>query len=641
MSENSSNGRSLQHLPTEILINVLSYLDEKDLYAVQATCIHFRDIVNDEELWKNLFASWINSRLFPSFSRSSKFSVEYVQRNHGLHEWRHNRGVKTRYTVATQNQYNQLEHMVFEYPRCACYSDGVIILVQLHSRRRKDRLTYMPCTTPHGCSTMHFNINAAVFGRFDGRVFGKLLTNKSHLCPVTEFNAIHRSGVTAITTAALEDSSQDWCVSGCESGQVIWWCEAKMCKTMQVSSEPILRLALHKNLTVIMDPHQIYIVDKMETVSILDIPPGLQKSMAQIQFFKVDFGGKHLILGNPWEIFVISINTQKDFGFTRSIQFTSNIQNVFIDDVTAKRTQDSSVAGGDGCFMGVLTEDNTVHAINIRTPGSTLRIQTKLTFQDEVHAVQINNLVLVCAFSGTIGIFDAASGAELRVIRKTEKIPQFLGISHGRMIVGSGNVLHFLQYTDLETKQKKSGSASSTRSTKWNEVLHSQLDIYNEDENNRAEEQRRTQKLRQKFMGDLDDEEIQLRIALLESEAASLNEQKRAMEQDSTDVDEDLLRAIEESRLSFETMHASEEQEEDLELLRAIQQSRIEEESRNVAQRPRRRDGPLGEFASSDELWSSGQARHNTRDPRTPSSDANGSIDDDLAFAQALSMSEL
>lgn len=142
-------------------------------------------------------------------------------------------------------------------------------------------------------------------------------------------------------------------------------------------------------------------------------------------------------------------------------------------------------------------------------------------------------------------------------------------------------------------------------------------------------------------MGDLDDEEIQLRIALLESEAASLNEQKRAMEQDSTDVDEDLLRAIEESRLSFETMHASEEQEEDLELLRAIQQSRIEEESRNVAQRPRRRDGPLGEFASSDELWSSGQARHNTRDPRTPSSDANGSIDDDLAFAQALSMSEL
>ncbi|CUS22202.1 LAQU0S04e10572g1_1 [Lachancea quebecensis] len=643
------SGTPLQSLPTEILINILSHLDEKDLYAVQATCKHFRDIINDEELWKNLFVSRINTRLFPSFSRSLKYSVEYVERNRGLNEWRHNRAIKTKYTVATQNQYNQLEQMVFDYPRCACYSDGVIMLVQLHSRRRKDRLTYMPCTTPHGCSTMHFNINAAVFGRYDGRVFGKLLTNKSHLCPVTEFNAMHRSCVTAITTAALEDSSEDWCVSGCETGQVIWWCEAKMRKSLQISNKPILRLALHKDWTVAMDSEHICIVRKMDTILRLDIPLNLRRSPNQIQFFKVDFGGRLLVLGDTSEIFVISIDVDQDFGHTRSLQFENSVQNVFIDEATTKRTQDASIAGGDGCFMGVLTADNSIHTVNIRTPGSNLCIQTKLTFVDEVHVAQINNLVLVCAFSGSLGIFDAANGSELRVVRKTEKIPQFLGVSHGRMIVGSGNVLHFLQYAGLEDKQKKTGSSQITRSNKWNEVLHSQLDLYNEDERSRLQEQKRLEKLRQKFLGDIDDEETQLKIALMESEAAAMDVPSSIKEESPAEPDEDLLRAIEESRLSFENSMAVEEQGEDNELLRAIQQSREEEESRRTSRRSQRRMAPLGELvgSSSSELQSTRQGPHINSlfaQPQTPEVSSNQPRhfeDEELELAKALSLSEL
>ncbi|SCW03265.1 LAFE_0G06634g1_1 [Lachancea fermentati] len=639
MANREGNTLKFQELPTEILIHIFSYLDEKDFYALQESCKQFAQIINDEELWKNLFMSRIHTRLFPSFSRSSKYSIEYVERNRGLSEWRHNRAVKTKYTVATQNIHNQLEKVVFEYPRCACYSDGVIMLVQLYSKRRKDRLTYMPCTTPQGCSTMHFNINAAVFGRYDGRVFGKLLTSKSYLSPVTEFNNMHSSPVTAITTAALEDSSEDWCVSGCEAGQVIWWCGTKQRKALQLSKKPILRLALHKEMTVVLDLNKIYIIQNMENISTLDVPADLQLSSAQIQFFKVDFGGKLLILADTSRLYVMSINSDQDFGFTRSLHFPNSIQNVFIDEATTKKTQDSMVAGGDGCYVGILTRDNSVMTINIRTPGSSLRIQTKLTFQDEVHACQVNNLVLVCAFSGTLGIFDAANGAELRVVRKTEKFPQFLDISHGRMIIGSGNVLHYLQYADSDVVNRKPNSSQRNKSIKWNEVLHSQLDIYEEDERSRQESLSRANLLREKFVGDLDDEELQLKIALMESESL-------ATEQVEVNEDELLRRAIEESRLSFEGNQLIED-EPDEALLLALRQSQEEEERRRTARRAERRMAPLGEFQTPDMSVSS-QVEVDTsfNEVSTENTFLTGQYghlnhDEEMELARALSLSEL
>ncbi|SCU96435.1 LAFA_0G06326g1_1 [Lachancea sp. 'fantastica'] len=636
MAQAMESSTDLQNLPSEILINILSYLDEKDLYAVQATCKHFMEIVNDEELWKNLFISQIHSRYFPSFSRSWKYSLEYIKRNRGLNEWKHNRAVKTKYTVTAQNQYNQLEKMVFEYPRCACYSDGVIMLVQLHSKRRKDRLTYMPCTTPQGCSTMHFNINAAVFGRFDGRVFGKLLTNKSHLHPVTEFNAVHRSAVTAITTAALEDSAEDWCASGCESGQVIWWCETKMQKHMQISDKPILKLSLHKDLTVVMDSHQIFIVDKMNFSHKLDIPSDLQHTLTQIQHFEVDFGGRHLILGSMSTLYVISIDPHKDFGFTRSLSFPDYIEKIFIDDVTSKRTQESSLAGGDGCFLGVLTGDNSVVVINIRAPGRNLRIQTKLTFEERVHIAQINNLVLVCAFSGYLGIFDATDGTELRVVRKTEKMPQFLGISHGRMILGSGNVLHYLQYADEEATQKRSGSSQGARGNKWNEVLNTQLDLYNEDENSRREEVDRIQKLRKRFMGDLDDEEIQYQIALMESQSTAQAFNPAAAPEEG-ELDEELLKALEESRLTADSAMTPQVVDEDTEIMLALEQSREEGDRLNSGRRIRRH-GPIGEAVSSTVACT----EHNGSEesPSSPALTSQRNYDEDLELALALSLQE-
>ena len=80
-------GLVLQDLPPEILINIFSHLDEKDLFTLQELSTHFRNLIHDEELWKNLFKSRVHTTHFPTFSQSSKFSVEYIERTRGLHHW--------------------------------------------------------------------------------------------------------------------------------------------------------------------------------------------------------------------------------------------------------------------------------------------------------------------------------------------------------------------------------------------------------------------------------------------------------------------------------------------------------------------------------------------------------------------------
>ncbi|SCV02005.1 LAMI_0G15148g1_1 [Lachancea mirantina] len=635
---------TLQGLPTEVLIRIFSYLDEKDFLNLQESCKQFEQIINDEELWKNLFVSRIYTQFFPSFSKSPKYSIEYIERTRGLNEWRHNRAVKTKYTVATQNVHNQLEKVIFEYPRCACYSDGVIMIVQLHSKRRKDRLTYMPCTTPQGCSTMHFNINAAVFGRFDGRVFGKLLTNKSHLSPVTEFDALHSACVTAITTAALEDSREDWCVSGSENGEIIWWCEAKMRRKLRLSQQPILRVAMNRDTTVVMDLRRIYVVEQMEAVDVIDVPYELARNPNQLHFFKIDFGGKLLIIGDTRRIYVISINPHKDFGFTRSLEFVERIQDIGIDEVTSKRQQNSHIAGGDGCFLAIMTADNSVTTINIRAPGTILRTQTKLDFKGELFACKVNNLVLVCAFSESLGIFDAANGTELRVVRKTEKIPQFLDVSHGRMIVGSGNVLNYLQYTtnDEPTKRKHSVS-SKTRSNKWTDVLHTQLDLYNEDEKQRVDSIQRSQTLQRRFVGDVEDEELQLEIAMMESR--DVHSHSLPQVHNGEEQDDELLLALEQSRLSYEGDVNTETRENDQELFTALRLSSAESTNRINSRRLERRRAPLGEYLGPDSSHFANEAgNRNSLSPSTnditPHSADRLEYDEDLQLAFALSLSE-
>ncbi|CAI4617045.1 CEQ_1a_G0039070.mRNA.1.CDS.1 [Saccharomyces cerevisiae] len=663
-------GLVLQDLPPEILINIFSHLDEKDLFTLQELSTHFRNLIHDEELWKNLFKSRVHTTHFPTFSQSSKFSVEYIERTRGLHHWQHNKAIRTKYTIIPTRNWDQpsIERIVFDYPRVAAYNDGTITILQLqnHKRQKKfKKLIYIPCTTPQGCSTMDFNINAAVFGRFDGRVFGKLLSNKSYLTPVMEFTGRHSAGVTAICNSESWDTSrEDWSVSGSENGEIIWWCENKLVKMWKVSNRVIWKLAFFKDWTLIMDDEKLYIIHQMQELHSIDIPKDLDEQPMRVRFFKMDFGSMTLVLADLNNVYTISVNPNGNFGNLRKLEMPEQICAVEIDEKTSQREQNWQFAGDDGCYISLLTTQNTLYIINIRDLSSSgLKVQCKISFDEQVYVSQVTNLIVVVALPNVLQILNAMTGELIKTVLKTEKFPEFLKVSQDKIIMGSGNVLNYLKFVSSDSKKHHhSTKGKNTVSNKWNETLNTELQYYDEDEDLRRKRQSEISRLIDAYGGDLElsgdtDEEndIQLRIALLESQEAQARNQAEAGEPVGDDEDEQLRRALEESQLIYETQTNSsanhgnstndEIDEDDEEFLRAIRQSRVEDERRRHLRNHTtgRRNGPLGDdnFATYGAAESSERTSTENTIGSSVGVDASNNVDEDLQLAIALSLSEI
>ncbi|AAS53809.1 AFR438Wp [Eremothecium gossypii ATCC 10895] len=543
----------LQELPTEVLVSIFSYLDVQDFKALEQASGRFHRIINDEELWKNMFLARMHTKYFPSCSRSSRYSIEYGERNLQLARWRHSRAITTKYEITHERRTNDISapgirQVVFDFPRCACYNEGLVTFLQLNAKRRKDRLVYIQCATPHSCSVMHFNINAVVFGRFDGKVFGKLLTNKSYLSPVIEFDSSHNSCVTAITTIAYEGSSHDWCVSGSEDGEIIWWCDAKLHSRMKISNQTILKLFINPRMTVAIDTERAYIITGMKEVHSLELANYVTATNGGgPKFIQVDFGGELLVLGSSSKLCVVSINRHRDIGFSRKFDSATEILQISIDENTARReAEGAAVAGGDGCYIAVRCADYSVMVFNIRSQTPEIKPQLKLSFHEPLFSCKVNHLILACAFSGMVGLYDAAIGTEVRVTRGTEEYPQFLDLADGHLVIGSGNTLHYHQYASLNQKKKKK-PVSNVRGNRWNETVQSQLEVFHDTERLRNEQVERDAELRQRFLGDVDDEEIQLQIALVESETTYTS-----LPAAGVSYEEEFRRALEESRRAYE-----------------------------------------------------------------------------------------
>ncbi|EDO14637.1 hypothetical protein Kpol_309p6 [Vanderwaltozyma polyspora DSM 70294] len=597
---------SLEKLPSEILINIFSNLDERDLFILQLLSKKFYDIINDEELWKNLFLSKFKTSYFPSYANSNKFSVEFNSRKDGLNEWKHNKSVRTKYSISSGSLVtSEIEQLLFDYPRCLCYSDGVITLLQLQQFRKtrgnKTRLTYIPCTTPQGCSTMHFDLGCAVFGRFDGRIYGKMLSTKSYLQPIVEFDDHHTGAVTAIKTV---DNNENRCISGSENGDIIWWTEAKKVKSMKLSNKPILRVEMWKDWTIVLDEEKIYVIYRMtdlNEISLdLDIKNINSRAPVKVHFFKVDFGSKSVLVGDTKNLYIISFNPNNNlFGFTKSMNFEDElIEEVVIDEASAKRDQRLELAGQDGCFIAIKTDLNKIYIVDIRAPGATFHLQSKIVLSngEKAYTCQITNLVMVCALKGYVNIYDALSGELIKTVQKTEKEPGFLRISQGRLLLSNReNMVHYFKFIpddNSETSKSGTGQSSSANrnTTKWKETLNAELELYEEEEERNELQRMENSRLLNTYGGDFttstdlngieDEEELQLRIALMESENYTSNAV-------NAENDEAMRNAIQESDRLFNTEQNSTLDNQigiDEELRMALEQSRIEDELRRATE---------------------------------------------------------
>jgi len=59
-------GENFEQLPDEVILNILKYLDIKDLGRCAKTCKRFQNVSHDESLWKKINLSW-NKRIPPRF----------------------------------------------------------------------------------------------------------------------------------------------------------------------------------------------------------------------------------------------------------------------------------------------------------------------------------------------------------------------------------------------------------------------------------------------------------------------------------------------------------------------------------------------------------------------------------------------
>ena len=57
---------NFEKLPDEVILNVLKYLDIKDLGRCAKTCKRFQNVSHDEFLWRKINLSW-NKRIPPRF----------------------------------------------------------------------------------------------------------------------------------------------------------------------------------------------------------------------------------------------------------------------------------------------------------------------------------------------------------------------------------------------------------------------------------------------------------------------------------------------------------------------------------------------------------------------------------------------
>lgn len=580
----------LLKLPLELWIMILARLDEQDLKNLNfAIPVIFQNLINDNELWKQIFKQLYNTIYFTNLSKSNNYYDEFCLKLKYLKEWKHNRGIKTKYTISTHanghGEVDQVEHLVFEYPKLATYNNGVITILNLENNLHKkaSRMTYIPCTSPQGCSTMNFNLHAANFGRYDGRVFGKNLTNKSYLSPVIEYDSIHSTSVSSVASFSNTNKSDDlYCCSGDFNGQLIWWLNSKKFHQIQLSNFKISHIFLPKrNTTVVIDAsNRLYLIifsstNEKDHFDIKNIAFDMKSTALpidarfEISQVKVDYGGRNLIVCDNNNMYIVSVD-QETFGEYKKYSFglNENIQHMTIDETTAMKKQDIELIGYDGCYVSILTEQNNntiVYVFNIRSPLKVVKPQCVLPFQEKCYVTCVNNVVLLVAFEKKIGIFNALNGDELRVNTKLkEKYPQFLKMSHGKIVIGSNDTFQFLQYVkdihSLNSRQAAKSRKPVVKSLKSSNAMSVQFDEYQLELNEQLENEKYQEMLKTKYGGtvdngefltgnEVDDEEMHLRIALMESQAQqTIDEHQRELDEQQFEEAEMLRLAIEASK---------------------------------------------------------------------------------------------
>ncbi|KAH3671367.1 hypothetical protein WICMUC_004664 [Wickerhamomyces mucosus] len=578
---------SFLSLPVEIKIEVLSYLDVSDLFNIAETCQNLNDIINDEELWKNLFMKTFHSNRFSSVSNSYKFSVELFERNKVIHQWKRGTGIHR----LIQTNIFTIQDLNFQHPKLFIFSDqGYISIVGVDKGKIE---TQIPVTTPTGCSSYSFTPSAALFGRFDGRIFAKLLASKTYVSSVIEFNNQHSSSVISIFNDDL------YCYSGDETGYIIVWDlkTGNSIKEIKLSSSPIIKIkGLNRVIVAIDALSNFYFIDLNE-ISDRDNDDNKNsirtfKIGRTFEFFEVDFAGNLLILGNAKEMVVYSFD-RASFGRFSSykVEEADEIYRLTIEDKSNTKKRDLNVAGYDGCNLVLVLKSGTVIVFNIRenkvrSKNNNLQPLCEFfpTFDNlqipngipPISSVSINStVVLLGSYNGYAAVYDALNGGLIKLVStripkrylQLNEPPYLFPVQYVKLgdknqpygILVVNETVQYFQFGELKTfknnQQKKKKNLVGVSGDRKNKLLKKIKDDIDELEYEKNTNYK-NEKLLDKYNGSelTDQEQIELAMVLnnsLHDHQSYINNEIESFPDDNN-VDDDLARALELSILDHE-----------------------------------------------------------------------------------------
>lgn len=613
---------SILDLPVEVLIRIFYQLDPIQLNIVRLVCKRWHFAVSDKSTWINSFSGKFHTPKdsFPSVSGSSAWMMEYFARVQIMKKW--NKGESLHSTYSLPNSELLYVDRVFadfrsydEYGKIMTFSQRVANVATSRLQDGRNQGFIDGGNLPSQLILCDLNWNYLVVGRDCGDLAIKnLLTSTTSLSPSTlvfsdpEFEETGNPIISVLINDLIDKHKEKVdIITGHLSGRLtLWTMGGKVVRRISLQ-EPILNIKSDFKDTIVCNTQTKCYVIEMSNANILhtfdiehiyfddetlrDYPVYFgNPSSSRRNILEVDFGGNNIITTYKSRIDVINY---KQLTHRHLILEHEVLQAKLQTQQFPKRQRNANLAGKDGLLCAAVLSDNSVIVWGVRDTGD-ITIQCTIVPEYSKYApdisrhphikpittIELNSTVIaIGGYNGFVNLYNVFSGDFIReACAKPPKKYQFTEVipvskillnpneRNAAGVIVTGSIVQYFQFgkktfTSHESAPRKKPKSAGGVKRFDKQTIRDQMDDF---DNQRWLEEKRNE-LFEKYNGLHIEEEDEITVAL----ALSLSVH-------SPDADDDeLQRAIEESKRLQEEHSTTEQHQPDENLTEEEQLRRV------------------------------------------------------------------
>ncbi len=616
----NNNEITINGLPTEILIDILSHLDYYTLDQMSLVCHRWKEIMEDEALWRQAFKETFKTLQFGSVTKSYRWRTEFIMREQYLRNWRKGTSFITSFNRAYSNHYTL--NVDFKSERIISFSSefGDIHISGL--RDMKKALTLLSDHSEEQLTAIDSSNYAIITGYADGSIKAALLISpRNSIWSSESLFPSHDSSITSLIVNKRQvhgDEKKTSLYSGSLDGKIYGWNLRTRKRVEELSigdNKSITHITTDfKGTFVVRDANgSIYYKspenDSFQMVIENTIIEAYHTRLDMKLFMFTDFGHGYsvIIYNNRVYRYSFGTNTKNQKWRCQTLDIPG-IGDSFITSVSYDKenmySKDENLAGDDGCFSTIILNTGQIIAWNIRQKTEDDKLKSSRSIENPfnvlpgyipIFSVDNNSLVaIVGAYNGWSAVFDILTGTLLRI--NHSRIPKKMlpfgteenmipvrniilndDPSRASGLLSVENVVQYFSYNEDTNLKKKNNKRQGTRGFGGHSKQKLQKDILvdietmrinAEDEKEKEKENQALDTLITEFNGDGLTEDELFQYALSMSK-----EQKR---HNNEDEDEELRKALELSILEDSSNSNSNEEVQDDDFIKALEMSKLD-----------------------------------------------------------------